>query len=55
MKAEANVAVVTIATAMNIFFFFFFVFLSDFSEGDPNDKRSGAVKQYNMKDIEYNR
>ena len=52
MTAEANVAAVTIATAMNIFFF---VFLSDFSEGDPNDKRSGAVKQYNMKDIEYNR
>lgn len=54
MTAEANVAAVTIATAMNIFFFFF-VFLSDFSEGDPNDKRSGAVKQYNTKDIEYNR
>lgn len=53
MTAEANVAAVTIATVMNIFFFF--VFLSDFSEGDPNDKRSGAVKQYNTKDIEYNR
>jgi hypothetical protein len=36
---------------MNIFF----LFLEDFSEGDRDDKRSGVVKQYNTKDIEYNR
>jgi hypothetical protein len=48
---EAIIAIATIATRMNIFF----LFLEDFSEGDRDDKRSGVVKQYNTKDIEYNR
>ena len=52
--AEAIIAIATIATRINIFFF---LFLGDFSEeGDRDDnKRIGAVKQYNTKDIEYNR
>ena len=51
--AEAIIAIATTATRMNIFFF---LFLGDFSEeGDRDDRRSGAVKQYNTKDIEYNR
>ena len=51
--AEAIIAIATIAARMNIFFLLF----GDFSEGegDRADKRSGAVKQYNTKDIEYNR
>jgi hypothetical protein len=46
------VAIAAIATMMSVFFF---VVLADFSEGDRNDKRNGAVKQYNTKDMEYNR
>jgi hypothetical protein len=36
---------------MNIFF----LFLGNFSEGDCDDKRGDAVKQYNMKDIGYDK
>jgi len=52
--AETIIAIATTATMMSIFFF---LFLGDFSEeGDRDDnKRSGAVKQYNTKEIEYNR
>jgi hypothetical protein len=52
--AEAIIAIATTANMMSIFFF---LFLGDFSEeGDCDDnKRRGAVKQYNTKEIEYNR
>ena len=51
---EAIIAIATIATRMNIFIL---LFLGDFSEESDrdDDNRSGAVKQYNTKDIEYNR
>lgn len=52
MTAAAIIAIATIGTRMNIFFF---LFSGDFSEGDRDDKRYGAVKQDNTKDIEYNR
>jgi hypothetical protein len=49
---EADIIdIATIVTKMNIFF----LFLEDFSEGDRDDKRGGAVKQYNTKDIGYDR
>ena len=51
--AEAIIAIATIATRMNIFFFLFLGYFSE--EGDRDDKRSGAVNQYNTKDTEYNR
>jgi hypothetical protein len=41
MAAAAIVAIAAIATMMSVFFF---VVLADFSEGDRNDKRNGAVK-----------
>ena len=52
MTAAAIVDIAAMATTRSVFFF---VVLADFSEGDRNDKRNGAVKQYNTKDIEYNR
>ena len=51
MTAEAIIPIATIATRMNIFF----LFSGDFSEGDRDDKRGGAVRQYNMKDTGYNK
>lgn len=49
---EANiVAIATIATRMNIFL----LLLGDFAEVVSDDKREGAVKQYNMKDIGYDK
>ncbi len=51
MTEAAIIAIATIATRMNIFF----MFLGDFSEGVCDDKRGGALKQYNMKDTGYDR
>lgn len=49
---EADIiAIATIATRMNIFL----LFLGDFSECDRDEKRGSAVKQYNTKDIGYDR
>jgi hypothetical protein len=48
------IAIATIATRMNIFFLFLGGFFSE-EEGDCEDKRGSIVKQYNIKEIEYNR
>jgi hypothetical protein len=49
---EADIAAIaTIVTRMNIFL----LFVADFSEVISGDKREGAVKQYNTKDIGYDK
>jgi hypothetical protein len=49
---EADIVVIaTIVTRMNIFL----LPLTDFSELVSDDKREGAVKQYNTKDIGYDK